>query len=304
MNELTLNVCQEPGIIKVNLTELKEQLLQKLEEYKGAVFTEETKDIAKREVASLRALRKNIDDAKKDVKKQWMQPYQEFEAEVKELLGLVDEPISLIDQQVKEFEEKRRAEKRKQIEAIYCELSGELEEYIPLSAIYDSKWENVTKSIKQIREEIAQHVQNAGVAVDGIKAMNSEKEQEALELYKQTQDMAKAFKLISDYEQQKAAILLQEERRRRDEEIRKVREEERRKLEEAEKLKESVRAELEEESKNNTDGFVSSFTDMELPFEQPSTVTAFYKVIATPEELEQVEMAFNSIGIYFERRDR
>ena len=42
--------------------------------------------------------------------------------------------------------------------------------------------------------------------------------------------------------------------------------------------------------------------DDELPFEQPSTVTAFYRVVATPAELEEVEMAFNSIGIYFERR--
>lgn len=303
MNELTLNVQQEPGVIKINLTELRERLSQKLSEYKGGVFTEDTKDIAKKEVASLRALRKDINDARKDVKKQWMQPYQEFEAEVKELLGLVDEPISLIDQQVKEFEEKRRAEKRKKIEAMYHEVSGEMAEYIPLSFIYDSKWENATKSIKQVREEIAQHIQNARVAVDSIKAMKSEKEAEALELYKRTQDIANALKLISDYEQQKAAILLQEERRRRDEEILRAREEERRRLEEMKKLKESVRTELEEEKKDSTEGFITTFTDMELPFEQPSTVTAYYKVIATPEELEQVEMAFNSIGIYFERRD-
>ena len=50
-------------------------------------------------------------------------------------------------------------------------------------------------------------------------------------------------------------------------------------------------------------GFFAKDPDDDLPFEQPSTITAFYKVIATPEELEQVEMAFNSIGIFFERRD-
>jgi len=41
----------------------------------------------------------------------------------------------------------------------------------------------------------------------------------------------------------------------------------------------------------------------DLPFVTPTTVTAFYKIIATPEELEEVEMAFNSIGIIFERRE-
>ena len=51
--------------------------------------------------------------------------------------------------------------------------------------------------------------------------------------------------------------------------------------------------------------FEDDFEDEEddLPFPQPQTVTAFYKVVATEEELERVEMAFNSIGIWFERRN-
>ena len=44
--------------------------------------------------------------------------------------------------------------------------------------------------------------------------------------------------------------------------------------------------------------------DNNLPFEQPTTITAYYRVVATVEELEAVETAFNSIGIYFERRDK
>ena len=40
----------------------------------------------------------------------------------------------------------------------------------------------------------------------------------------------------------------------------------------------------------------------DLPFPQPQTVTMWYKIIAAPDELEQVEMAFNSLGVYFERR--
>ena len=40
----------------------------------------------------------------------------------------------------------------------------------------------------------------------------------------------------------------------------------------------------------------------DLPFPQPQTVTMWYKIIATPYEHEHVEMALNSLGIYFERR--
>ena len=54
-----------------------------------------------------------------------------------------------------------------------------------------------------------------------------------------------------------------------------------------------------EESGFDTEGFAVD----DLPFEQPHTQTVFYRVVATPKELEQVEMAFNSIGIFFERRN-
>ena len=54
MNELSLNIQQNPGCIELNFEEIEERLDKKLAEYKGAVFTEETKDIAKAELASLR----------------------------------------------------------------------------------------------------------------------------------------------------------------------------------------------------------------------------------------------------------
>ena len=57
--------------------------------------------------------------------------------------------------------------------------------------------------------------------------------------------------------------------------------------------------ETSEESGFDAEGFVVD----ELPFEQPHTQSVFYRVVVTPEELEQVEMAFNSIGIFFERRN-
>ena len=47
MNELSLVINQNPGSIELNFDALEEQLDKKLSEYKGAVFTEDTKTIAK-----------------------------------------------------------------------------------------------------------------------------------------------------------------------------------------------------------------------------------------------------------------
>lgn len=317
MNELTLRVKQSPGLIDLNFEELETAIDTILAEYKGAVFTEDTKDIAKGEVASLRKMKQELDDLRKKVKQEWMKPYNDFELRLKSLLLKYDDPINLIDGQIKAFDENRREEKRKSIRAAYEETVGDMEEYIPFDKIYEKKWENVSVSMKSIRETLCALVDNARIAVDGIKAMASEKEADALEMYKSTLNLAKAMTVITNYERQKAEILMREEERRRAEEERQrqaeidraraaEREAARREAEirqgavSSRRGTESIKADPEPENP-----FLLPEDDAEdtLPFEQPSTITAFYRVVATSQELEQVEMAFNSIGIYFERRE-
>ena len=96
---------------------------------------------------------------------------------------------------------------------------------------------------------------------------------------------------------------LEEEQKRRAEEER-IRKEERERIKEEERIRKEEREKAEQAAVNEAaQGFFAEEADDELPFEQPTTITAFYKVVATPEELEEVEMAFNSIGIYYTRRD-
>ena len=85
MNELNLNIKQNPGAIELNFDEIEAALDQKLAEYKGAVFTEESKTYAKKEVASLRKFKERFETVRKNVKREWMKPYDEFEERMKEM---------------------------------------------------------------------------------------------------------------------------------------------------------------------------------------------------------------------------
>ena len=40
-----------------------------------------------------------------------------------------------------------------------------------------------------------------------------------------------------------------------------------------------------------------------MPFVTPTTKAVFYRVVATDQELAELEVAMDSLGIYFERRD-
>ena len=88
MLELKIFSPQENGFvpeIKWNNEELKAAIAEKMKEYKGLVFTEETISEGKKDRANLNKLRGAIDDERKRVKKLCMEPCNRFEKEVKEV---------------------------------------------------------------------------------------------------------------------------------------------------------------------------------------------------------------------------
>ena len=320
MDELMLNVKQNPGVIELNFDEIEAALDKKLEEYKGAVFTEESKTIAKKEVAGLRKFKEKFEDARKSVKREWMKPYDEFEKKMKRLTAKIDEPINLIDAQIKEFEEKRKKERRKEIRGIYQELIGDMADYCRLDRIYDPRWENASTKVKDIRESISQAVGNTRMAVSTISGMQSDAVEKALEIYKESLDMAKAISHINSYEQQKAEIMRREEERRRQEEERRRRAEEERiraaereAIEREERIREQARKEavaaIKEAEAERQEAAVAPFEaekdggDEVLPFTQPDTKTVIYRIVASAEDIQAIDMALDSIGVYYERRD-
>lgn len=195
MKELQIKISQEPAVIRCNFEDVKAQLSAKMAEYQGAVFTEESKSVAKAELASLRKTRDEV------------------------------------------------------------EKSREL-----------------------------------GAALTRINTYEDNKKR-ALEAERIRRQQEEEQRLQAEIERAR------EEERRKLEEIAKAREEERKKAEET--LKAAAMAASEPEVPFSLD---DSEDSEDLPFPQPQTVTMWYKVIATPEELEQAEMALNSLGIYFERR--
>lgn len=313
MNELTLDIRQNPGVIELNFDDIERALDQKLEEYKGAVFTEGSKVIAKKEVASLRKLKSKFEDARKTVKREWMKPYDEFEERMKKLTAKIDEPINLINEQVEEFERQRKEKRRARIKEIYQDLIGDMGDYCELGRIYDTKWENATATEKMIKESISAAIESARTAVSTITGMQSEAVEKALAIYKESMDMAKAISYINNYEQQKAEIMKREEARRKEEEERRRKEEEariraaeREAVERENRIREQAEAEKEQiRQEAVTAPFETEKTggDEVLPFVQPDTKAVFYRIVASDEDLEAVEMALDSLGVYYERRE-
>ncbi len=255
-NELQVKVNNQLGKIKFNYEEIKENLAEVMDVYKQTEVTVDTVSQSKKDIATLRKIKKALNDRRIEVKKEYMAPYDDFEDKVKELTSLIDEPIVLIDKQVKEFEEREKEEKREKIKEIYNEEIGEMTEYLSLERIYNTKWENKSTTLKSIREEIEQVVSSTQMSVDTIKGMNSEVEQQALKGFKNDLSLSNAITYINKHEQLKAEILAKEAQKRKEEEERKrrqeeerIREQERQRVIEEERIRREAREKAIEEER-------------------------------------------------------
>ncbi len=306
-------IKQKEGVIETNFEEVKAYLAEQTEAYASLVFTEETKKDAKDTVAQLRKDQKAIADRLKEVKKEYMAPFEEFNAKAQELLKMYDTPIDAINAQIEAFEEKRKAEKRKQISEIYDEMVPEDEwrVVIPLNRIWNKKWENATASAKSIKEEIMQRKTDAKAAYTTIKAMNSDKEEQALAQYRENYDLTACITFLNEYESYKREIAEKERIKAQQEAEERIRREERekaeaemrhqRELEEAEKAKQTELEALEAAKNEEIEQAQAEVVDSFIPEETTAPAEDYsYSIRLNPNEKESLEKFMDSIGIEYE----
>ena len=180
---LDLQVKQNPGSITTNFKDIEAALNEHLEGYKGITVTQDSIKESKKDLSELRKLRDSIEDARKAVKKQWMEPYTEFEEKCKKLVAMVDQPISEIDSQLKQFEEDRVAAKKQHAKEIYDENIEGLERFLPFDTIFNPKWTNVSTKDQDIIYDISEKKIKVKAELEAIAALGSEIYEEIVEAY-------------------------------------------------------------------------------------------------------------------------
>lgn len=184
-----------PRQIDFNFEALKGELAERLEHYKGLVITEDAIKEGKEDRAKLNKLRIAVDAKRKDVKKEFMAPYTDFEAKCKELLAMIEEPIKAIDTQLQEYENLKKAEKRTKIEEAYEELVDEtIKPIIPLNRIFDQRWLNATVTMKKVEEAISDIVKRVNADLIALDTVEEEYQAAVKQKYIDTLDIAVALR--------------------------------------------------------------------------------------------------------------
>lgn len=188
--ELIMNEVKIPEQITFNYEDIKREVQEKAKEYSVTVYTPEQITEAKKDKATLNKLKKALNDERIRQERAYMQPFNDFKNKINELIKIIDEPVRLIDKQVKEYEENEKAEKRQKITEYWESKEKPFE--IPIEKVFEEKWLNKSVSMKSIEGAIDVFVESTEKDLETL-AKLPEFAFEALEVYKTTLDINNAL---------------------------------------------------------------------------------------------------------------
>lgn len=145
--------------VEWNFEEVRQWVKDGLARYEGLTYDDTQMTEAKRDRANLNKLVQAIDAKRREMKQLYLQPYEEFETQAKELTGMVKEQANKIDAQVKAFESFKKQEKRERIEAeLYAPMIDKLAELVPYDRLHEPRWLNTTCSMGTVAEELGNKI--------------------------------------------------------------------------------------------------------------------------------------------------
>lgn len=180
-NPTDLNLSFTPPSIQgFDYAALEAWALGIAEQYQGLVVTEDQVVSIKSEMAHLNAIKKKLDDSRKEAVKVVSAPIEEFKAQIKAVCAIFDNTYTALSEQVKNHEERAREIKRTEVLFAIETLTAEAG-YPGLEIPVQDSWLNKTQKPKATADAIK------AIIADHIKA---EKDAAALEQAKQDRAVA------------------------------------------------------------------------------------------------------------------
>ena len=108
-------------------------------------------DIAKKDRAVLNRSEKNIAEQYALLKEAYEKPLANIDANIRQIRAAIKNAACTVDSAVKNYELVQKTAKREEIQAYFNSKKFEL---VPLEKIFNEKWLNKTKPMKEVREEL------------------------------------------------------------------------------------------------------------------------------------------------------
>ncbi|WP_303001248.1 DUF1351 domain-containing protein [uncultured Eubacterium sp.] len=282
-----------------NFEELKKEITEKAEMYGSLVYTDENIKEAKADRAKLNKFIKVLEDKRKDVKKMMLEPYTQFESQVKELVSIIGEANDNIASQVKAYTEKLREEKREKVKEIYdkamsVEGAEGIAEILTFDRVFKESFLNSSTTFKSIVNEIEDLRDRVRHDLEVINADTGEHQFEMKQSYLKNLDMTEAISVKQQFEENARKKAEYEAKRKAEMEERKAREEA-----EAQKVVQAGKQVVVEQQPEETQQEVEATKVVEATVTEERKFTVSFKVYGTQKQLRELKEFLTSNNIEY-----
>lgn len=280
--ELKIYSPQDNGfaqVIRWNYQELKQQIVESAAEYETSVYTDDLIQKAKADRAKLRKFVDALETKRKEVKKKYLEPYEQFEREEKELTAIIQKAIDNIDSQVKGYEERLRAEKTEKVREFYEDNIHDIGKYLPFERVFRPEYANASTSMKSIKVEILELIQKVDEGLAILNEVDSKFAGDMKSVFLRTYDIGQAMAERNrlEAEERRREEYTAEQQRRKQEREAAEKEEARRVMEAGRKLAATV------------SGADDQLVNIPDPSQNGKLYVLDFRVEATEEQLKQLK---------------
>lgn len=201
MNELKIVVNQ--GVINFpEYEKLKQESLEVAEKITSMEVTEDNIKESKKILATVNKSVKALEDKRKEIKKEILKPYAEFEQQVKEIVNIVKQADEVARNQVRDLEEQQREIKREEIKELWNKrlLQYDLAKIMTFEDFITNKHLNKTTTMKSIEEEMVEFLEKIERDIETLSKM--EYSNELVKEYKDTKDFGFAVSIVTERHKQ------------------------------------------------------------------------------------------------------
>lgn len=160
-NEIAVPVKFETGIISFDEQGVIAKVQNLIEPYEG-ITPEQAASMDSKEQKACRAdlnrISKELNDARKTIKKAYTQPLSAFEAKVKEIDAMIKGPCEIIDRAIKIREDKERQDRISALYSAYMDYAPILAEAVPFERIMEPQWANASYGAKKAEKDMIEKV--------------------------------------------------------------------------------------------------------------------------------------------------
>lgn len=169
----TLEVTYTEATIASNFDALEAHVRKVVSEYDGAVYdltSAQAVKEAKHDRSYLNGIKKEIDERRKAVKREYSKPLDAFEKRCKRITAIIDESSDAIKAQLDEAEQARKDALYSRLQQHYEEFAGLLVPVVPYERLHEDQWLNKTFGEIKAQQELEAKVSDVARDWETLKA--------------------------------------------------------------------------------------------------------------------------------------